>query len=254
MAFAQKTWKDRVSEFINRRTLTKDDGTRELVTVERSEGTISQEGDAFSAKNMNDLEQRIAGAFSNFVATDGTEFRFGKNEKGEYGYIVEQDGADTVIPFSGKYKNQIVGALQNTNLELTEESSWEEIVKGIYSLFPEQLDVLAYLGIQNLSISGSTRDGAGKWHYKSSGKFDITHFNTLTYVLSLNSSSSDGYANCHLFYEGGSLEITSGSKAIDVSGCTGEAYFRVGQSQVYHSTGDYTSGGSASLTSAKLHV
>lgn len=63
MAFIQKTWKDRVAEFINRRTLTKEDGTTELVTVERSEGTISQEGDAFSAANMNNLEQRIADEF-----------------------------------------------------------------------------------------------------------------------------------------------------------------------------------------------
>lgn len=63
MAFIKKTWKDRVSEFINRRTLIKEDGTTELVTVERSEGTISQEGDAFSAENMNDLEKRIFDAF-----------------------------------------------------------------------------------------------------------------------------------------------------------------------------------------------
>ena len=64
MAFLQKTWKDRVAEYINRRILTKEDGTTELVSVERSEGTISQEGDAFSAANMNDLEQRIANEFS----------------------------------------------------------------------------------------------------------------------------------------------------------------------------------------------
>lgn len=64
MAFLQKTWKDRVAEYINRRVLTKEDGTTEQVSVERSEGTISQEGDAFSAANMNDLEQRIANEFS----------------------------------------------------------------------------------------------------------------------------------------------------------------------------------------------
>jgi hypothetical protein len=104
MAFLQKTWKDRVAEYINRRVLTKEDGTTELVSVERSEGTISQEGDAFSAANMNDLEQRIANEFSeqnkNLVAEDGTPFRFGVNENGEYGYVVtDAEGADTVIPF-----------------------------------------------------------------------------------------------------------------------------------------------------------
>ena len=59
MAFKKKTWTDRVAEFINRRTLTKEDGSTELVTVARSEGTISKEGDAFNAETMNDLEQRI---------------------------------------------------------------------------------------------------------------------------------------------------------------------------------------------------
>ena len=63
MAFVKKTWKDRVSEYINRRTIIHDDGTREIVSVERNEGTISQEGDAFSAENMNDLEKRVFEAF-----------------------------------------------------------------------------------------------------------------------------------------------------------------------------------------------
>lgn len=64
MAFEQKTWTNRIAEFINRRVLTKEDGTTELVTVARSEGQISQEGDAFNADNMNDLEQRIAEEFT----------------------------------------------------------------------------------------------------------------------------------------------------------------------------------------------
>lgn len=59
MAFAKKTWKDRIAEFPTRRRLTKEDNTSELVTVAREEGTLSQEGDAFSAENMNDLESRI---------------------------------------------------------------------------------------------------------------------------------------------------------------------------------------------------
>lgn len=63
MAFEKKTWADRVAEFINRRILTKEDGSTELVTVARSEGTISVEGDAFNAETMNDLEQRIANGF-----------------------------------------------------------------------------------------------------------------------------------------------------------------------------------------------
>ncbi len=64
MAFNKKTWKDRVAEFINRRLLTKEDGSTELVTVARSEGIISVEGDAFNAETMNDLEDRVEAAFN----------------------------------------------------------------------------------------------------------------------------------------------------------------------------------------------
>lgn len=63
MAFIKKIWKDRISEYPTRRQLTKENGDVELVTVARSEGTISQEGDAFSAENLNGLEGRIADGF-----------------------------------------------------------------------------------------------------------------------------------------------------------------------------------------------
>ena len=64
MAFEKKAWTDRVAEFINRRVLTKEDGTTEIVTVARSEGNVTQEGDAFNSENMNNLEQRIAYEFA----------------------------------------------------------------------------------------------------------------------------------------------------------------------------------------------
>jgi hypothetical protein len=64
MSFISKTWLDRISEYPNRRVLTKADNSTEIVTVARSEGTISKEGDAFSAANMNALETRIANAFT----------------------------------------------------------------------------------------------------------------------------------------------------------------------------------------------
>lgn len=63
MGFITKLWKNRVSEFPTRRVVT-DTTTSESQTVyvARSEGTVTEDGDAFSAENMNDLEQRIATA------------------------------------------------------------------------------------------------------------------------------------------------------------------------------------------------
>ena len=64
MAFSKKTWVDRIAEYPTRRRLKKSDGSDEIVTVSREEGTISQEGDAFNAENMNDLETRISEEFT----------------------------------------------------------------------------------------------------------------------------------------------------------------------------------------------
>lgn len=63
MAFNLKTWVNRISEYPNRRKLTHEDGSTELVTVARAEGQILAEGNAFSAEEMNDLENRIKGGF-----------------------------------------------------------------------------------------------------------------------------------------------------------------------------------------------
>lgn len=68
MAFQKKTWKDRLVEFAGRRILTNiSTGQSQTVDVTRSEGQVSQAGDAFSAANMNNMEQRIGDAFT---ATD----------------------------------------------------------------------------------------------------------------------------------------------------------------------------------------
>lgn len=88
--FIKKIWKDRVTEFPTRRSLTKQDGSVELVTVAREEGTVSQEGDAFSAQNMNDLEERVKTAFdavdsslNNLIKTTDVTLTFtsGKSEQ-----------------------------------------------------------------------------------------------------------------------------------------------------------------------------
>lgn len=84
MAFSLKTWVNRISEYPNRRKLTHEDGSTELVTVARAEGQISAEGNAFSAEEMNDLENRIKVGFDEVnrsltwkqVKTEGKYFDF----------------------------------------------------------------------------------------------------------------------------------------------------------------------------------
>ena len=65
MAFQKKTWTDRMVEYAGRRKLTNINTKQAVVyDVERAEGAVSKEGDAFSSQNMNDLEQRVADGFS----------------------------------------------------------------------------------------------------------------------------------------------------------------------------------------------
>lgn len=76
MAFSKKTWLDRIAEYPTRRRLKKSDGTDEIVSVSREEGAISQEGDAFSAANMNDLEDRVASEFNSLNLKMGNKLGY----------------------------------------------------------------------------------------------------------------------------------------------------------------------------------
>lgn len=63
MAYEKKTWKNRQSEYPNRRTLTPVDGQENTYDVARAEGLVMEEGDAFDQEEMNDLEKRIGDGF-----------------------------------------------------------------------------------------------------------------------------------------------------------------------------------------------
>lgn len=201
MGFVKKVWKNRISEYPTRRTLTKEDGSTELVTVSRSEGTVSQEGDAFSADNLNDLESRVDNAFTevsgNLTASDNTPFRFGVNEDGEYGYIVtDSAGADTVIPFSNAKK--LYQALQYSGL-VTEDMTFAEMCDALAAAYPATYSLLMSGWGLSYSASGLTASGAcstsavkmtitnqtttASTHARyTSPEFDISAFKTLNII------------------------------------------------------------------------
>lgn len=104
--FTPKEWKARLVEFAGRRLLRNvANGQTATYDVSRSEGQISQEGDAFNTKNMNDLEQRISNGFANAktnidaLNSDLGGLSFGQDADGNWGY--KAGGADTVTPFKG---------------------------------------------------------------------------------------------------------------------------------------------------------
>lgn len=73
MAFEKKLWQNRISEFPNRRKIKNiSDNSETIVDIYREEGTIQNEGDAFSASTMNDLEGRIWNMFPVSIENGGT--------------------------------------------------------------------------------------------------------------------------------------------------------------------------------------
>lgn len=90
--FTPKEWKARLVEFAGRRLLRNvANGESTTYDVSRSEGQVSQEGDAFNTKNMNDLEQRISNGF----AKAKTNIDSLNSDLG--GCSLEQDGVDFYI-------------------------------------------------------------------------------------------------------------------------------------------------------------
>ena len=71
--FSPKTWKQRIVEFPGRRRLD-DTSTADVYDVSRAEGTVTQEGDGFTAVNMNDLEQRINNAVNDVAGLNAEEY------------------------------------------------------------------------------------------------------------------------------------------------------------------------------------
>ena len=63
--FEKKVWNDRQSEHPARRRLTPTENDNEY-EVSRAEGLVMEEGDAFDATTMNDLENRVAKAFAEY--------------------------------------------------------------------------------------------------------------------------------------------------------------------------------------------
>jgi hypothetical protein len=99
-------------------------------------GAISSLNDAL-AKEVLSLNSNLEQTNGDLTATDGTSFRFGVTEDGEYGYITTgEDGADTVNPFkrsndtyfskikeivisyAGNGEHAIIGAYKNDAGEL----------------------------------------------------------------------------------------------------------------------------------------
>lgn len=221
----------------------------------------STDGNDIKYDENTSVNEKIYELNSNIVAEDGTPFRFGVNENGEYGYIVtDEAGADTVVPFSGKYKNVIVDSLVNTNKGLTYESTWSEIALVISELFPDQSNLLSIWGVSEIYKIPQWWDEPITWY---SEDFDITNFSTLQRTVNYGWTSGDsekyGTCRCHLIVDKGDGTTTSisllGSGGVNLSSYTGMARVRiqVGGAKPWSSS-DSTTRGWVRIQSLVLYV
>lgn len=219
-SWVKKIWKNRITEFPTRRTLTKEDGSTEIVTVTRNEGTVSEEGDAFDADTMNNLEERIDAGFTELngklIASDKVPFRFGVNSNGEYGYIITNPaGADTVIPFSSEasYAASLYNALKPSGL-VNANMTFNQLIAVVASQNPTTYSLIRSgwtVGTAGGAITPSassngsavtlkiaSQTGMNAYAYYTSPAINISSFKTLTlqgssYKVTGNPYGSDDY-------------------------------------------------------------
>lgn len=102
MAYKKVGWKDYPSTDtpINATNLDRmDAGILENAKTIGDKTKISGIGDGTVAGAIAANTAAIEQNTQSLTTEKGTKFRFGQNSEGEYGYIINKDGADTVIPF-----------------------------------------------------------------------------------------------------------------------------------------------------------
>ena len=183
MAFVTKTWKDRLVEYAGRRKL-KNVATGEevLMDVSRSEGTVSQAGDAFSAANMNNLEQRIKNEFDTVNSslkdsTSGESFNFG-SLNGVRGFFTDPSKADdSFVPFKSGNDVKVI-SLSGTgraskNIDFSYLTNYSELTNDAFAVCPT--------GVQNYGSSPNT------------SLTITTSYNAKTGILTVTANEADGF-------------------------------------------------------------
>lgn len=199
MAFVTKTWKDRLVEYAGRRKL-KNVATGEeiLMDVSRSEGTVNQAGDAFSAANMNNLEQRIKTEFDSVNSSLVDQPTFEYDETGKItGYKTKIGGADTVFPFkngadvvwTNPSPNTEMKSAITVNFDFTKYSHIAISLKGHYSQSNNSLETQLF---STLHSGGSLRPTSTNQNYSRTMTFDKSN-NKITIKPNTSAGNYESY-------------------------------------------------------------
>ena len=157
---------------------------------------ISKIGDGTVTGAIVNNKEAIEEVTQSLTTENGTKFRFGQTSNGEYGYILNKDGADTVIPFKkggigSDHDYLFLGGLQKVIFTTNEYSSLSGFAAG--RIRPTHLECAS---------RGTTKQIVG-----TSKPVDLTKYSAIIAVL--DTSSSDW------------------TKTVDISSLTGDYYIAV---------------------------
>lgn len=244
--------------------LTYRNGTTEEVTIEDI-SEYDQYGSKFGAGDINKINQAVNEKFDSDDVVDPmltTEKGFAADAyKTKVQLEKVQSDLEQVFQLGANRKAQIISSLQNTNLGLTIDSSWDEIIAGIASLFPDIYDILANsYGKWSTSANGASLTITAeqfKWNDSSdsstnhqlntvSSVFDVTNYNSLALSYSWSTvrtpgsgGPSGGSAGCKIVLTNpaGNVELISKSatnnanvnetKTFDISNLQGKSTIQV---------------------------
>lgn len=204
--FTPKEWKARLVEFAGRRLL-RNVANGETVTydVSRSEGQVSQEGDAFNTKNMNDLEQRISNGFAkvktnlNAINDNGAIKGMDAREDGVYITYVPSSGADSVTKKLGS-EPQLLGTLTgNGTFDCKKIANYKQLTKDNFFIIPKTVRA-------RFNAPGGTDSSNMGWN--STKELKSIEYNADTGILSFYLTTSDSYSYGNYWTKSYSIDIT----------------------------------------------
>lgn len=151
--FTKGNWENRNVQYPKRRRLTEIEGQPNIYDVDREEGTIVSEGSAFSAENMNGLENRIETAFDSIetkinTARAGVELY---SSAGNSGTITLSDNVSNYDYLEIYYKEDTSKAFYCVKVTPNFNPKWL-----INSSHYSSVDDYIVFNVRKLTITGTT--------------------------------------------------------------------------------------------------
>lgn len=186
--FTKGNWENRNVQYPKRRRLTEVEGQPNIYDVDREEGTIISEGSAFSAENMNGLENRIETAFDSIetkinTARAGVELY---SSNGSNGTITLSDNVSNYDYLEIYYKEQQAESFHCIKVIPTFKPKWQAM-----DIRYSSSDDYMIFNVKKFTITGTTiTQSDGRYGNIATNKWpNVSNYNYL-YILKVK-----GYKN-----------------------------------------------------------